>query len=131
VDSDPSEFNLPQTAGASIVATPQVSHQETTANLADGASLDFDFNIDSNPLFDMFVFADQALVVRVFVRQGAADTYRQLGADYNIAANVLTQPFGTSLQALRVPGSQTRVRLLNASGAATTVLSAQVHSRSL
>ena len=130
---DPSNYTVPSdAAGSTVTSLPQVSHQETTANLANGASIDFDFNIDYNPLFDMFVFADQALIVRVFIRQGAADTYRQLGADYLVPINTMQDVLrNLDGSPLRVPGSQVRVRLLNSSGVATTVLTAQVHSRSL
>lgn len=123
-----SEYNAPGVASATtIVAIPQVTHQETTANLADGASIDFDFNIDSNPVFDMFLRADQNLIVRVFVRLSSSDTYTQLGGDY-----LYVQPnLMNVLSALRVPGSMARIRILNSSGAATTVLAGQVHSRSL
>lgn len=121
-------FDLPpQAAGTSTTAIPQVTNQETLANLANGASIDFDFNIGFNPVFDMFVFADAALIVRVFVRQSVTDTYRQLGGDYGVAASTMTHV----LNGLRLPGAQARIRLLNSSGGATTALSAQVHSRSL
>lgn len=126
-----SDFNAPPaTFGSSVPVTPQVTHQETTANLANGASIDFDFNIDANPLFDMFVASNVDLIVRVFVRQSAADIYRQLGVDYLTVALSPIQPV-SPFTALRVPGSQARIRLLNSSGAASTTLSAQVHSRSI
>lgn len=129
--NDPGFYNVPAgaAAGTSTSVTPQVTHQETTANLGAGASIDFDFNIDSNPLFDLWIRTDQALTVRVFVRQGQSDVYAQLGNDYLVPANHPNA--GQVLTALRVPGSQARIRLLNLGGAPTANLSAQVHSRSL
>jgi hypothetical protein len=129
MDSDPSEYNIPGDVSPYAPATlvPQVTHQETTANLAAGASINFDFNIDFNPFFDMFVFADQILDVTIFVRQSSSDTFRQLGAALSTVASVMTQ----ILTAVRMPGSQLRVTLTNNTVTATTVLSAQVHSRSL
>lgn len=130
-DYDYGDYNIPPVLSGSstVVVIPQSSKQATTANLANLASIDFDFNIEFNPLFDMMIACDVALIVRVFCRQGAADTFRQLGADYIIPAGLVaqTQPF----VALRVPGDQARVRVLNNSGGPSATLSAQVHARSL
>jgi hypothetical protein len=130
MDYDPSEYNLPpdtSPAQAPSVIVPQVTHQETTANLAAGAAINFDFNVDYNPIFDMFVFATQILDVTIFVRQSTTDTYRQLGVALSGTANALIQ----ILNNVRYPGSQVRITLTNNTGVATTALSAQVHSRSL
>lgn len=131
VDRNPSLFNAPpSSAPATVTAVPQYQQKTTTLNLNGQASVDLDFTIDVTPWIDMFVFLDQAGIVRLFVREATSGTYRQLGADYPLVASVLTQPFTR----LRVPGSQLRVRLINnaAAGAAnaTTVLAAQVHARS-
>jgi hypothetical protein len=118
------------TAGASneVQALPEYSAQQTTSTLAAGASTDFDFNISFSPIFDMFVYADVALTVRVFVRQSSTDTFRQLGAD--IAANAAGE-VGNPLSNRRLPGEQVRIRLINNSGSAATSVSAQVQARSL
>lgn len=130
-DRDPNVFIYsPGVASAGTTTTvPQVSVQQTTVNLANGASIDFDFTTDTGPLFDLFVFADQVLDVHIFLRQGAADTYRKLdNATYaQGVANVMKQ----LIRGLRLAGSNVRIRLVNNSGAATTVVSAQVHARSL
>jgi hypothetical protein len=129
MDQDPSEYNIPADVSPYAPATlvPQVTHQETTANLAAGASINFDFNIDYNPIFDMFVFCDIVLDVTLFVRQSASDTFRQLGGAISGVAATLTQ----ILAGLRLPGSQARVTLTNNTGGASTTVSAQVHSRSI
>lgn len=127
---DASEYSAPGTVATtdSVLALPNLSGpQQTTTNLAAGASVDFDFNMDYNPILDMFVFCDIALIVRVFVRQSSSDTYRQLGADSNVVAATMTNV----LAALRVPGSQARVRILNNTAGASATLSAQVHARSM
>ena len=105
---------------------PSAVVQQSIVNLANGAQVDFDFLIDYNPWLDMFLSSDVALVVRVFVRESATGTFRQLGADYAVALSAnAQQPFTR----LRVPGSEARVRVLNNSGGASTRLQAQVHSR--
>lgn len=116
------------TSANEVQAIPELVTGESTTNLANNASTDFDFNIDYTPIFDMFVYADQALTVRVFVRQDSTDTFRQLGAD--IPANAAAA-LGNPLSGLRVPGSMARIRLINLSGVTTTALSAQVHTRSM
>jgi hypothetical protein len=130
-DRDPSVFNYSPALAGSGTSTlvPEVQKQQTTVNLAAAASIDFDFNVDTDPIFDMFVFADQILDVLIFLRQGASDTFRQLDAAIYASgvANVLKQ----LLTGVRFAGSQVRVRLINNSGVATTVLSAQVHARSM
>lgn len=128
-ENDASEYSAPGVSSIdSVLALPNLSGpQQTTANLANGASIDFDFNLDYNPILDMFLFCDVALIVRVFVRQSSLDTYRQLGADSAYVAGTLTN----ILAALRVPGSQGRVRILNNSGGASATLSAQIHARSM
>lgn len=132
VDRNPSLFNAPPSlAAATITSVPQYQLKTTTVNLNGQASVDLDFTIDVTPWLDMFVFMDQAGIVRLFTREGSSGIYRQLGADYPIVASVLTQP----ITRLRIPGSQLRVRLINnaAAGAAnaTTVLVEQIHARSL
>jgi hypothetical protein len=130
-DRDPSVFTYSAALAGSSTTTivPEVQKQQSTANLGIAATINFDFNTDTDPVFDLFVFADQALTVNVFIRQDATDTFRLLNnAPFAIGiANVL----GALLSAQRFPGSQVRVQLQNLSGVATTVLSAQVHARSV
>lgn len=128
--TDPSYYEIPDAqASASQVIIPQRSVQATTLNLAGGAQIDFEFNIDVSPIFDMFVRSDQVLIVRVFVRASTSDSYAQLGNDYNIAA--LHPSAAQPLTGIRLPGSQVRIRLRNDGVAATANLSAQIHARSI
>jgi len=130
-DRNANVFNYaPAVAGsATTTVVPQVQSQQTTANLAAGAAITFDFVIDTNPIFDLFVFADQVLTINVYIRQSGSDTFRLLNnAQYAAGiANVL----GDLIAGQRFPGSQVRIELKNNSGVGTTILSAQVHSRSL
>ncbi len=130
IDNDPGRYVIPDAAAVipPITFLPQSVHQETLANLGIGGSINFDFHTDLNPIFDLFVFADQVITVNVFLRQSDADTFRLLNnAAYGVGViNVLTQV----MQGARFSGSQVRIQLANNSGVATTTLSAQVHSRS-
>lgn len=98
-------------------------------NLANGQAIAFEFNIDTSPIFDAFVFADQAITLNVYLRQSPADTYRLLNntAFATGTANVLKQ----LMTGTRLAGSQAKIEFANGSGVDTTAFSAQVHSRSL
>jgi hypothetical protein len=130
IATDPSVFNNPPGTSASTqTAIPQFTAQQTTANLAAGATINFDFNTDTSPIFDVYVFADQPIQVIFFVRQSSTDTYRQL--DAGVFGTSLANQLNQVVRALRLAGSQVRVQLKNNTGSATTVLSAQAHSRSI
>ena len=123
----PGEINIGGAVGTSpTTVIPQFQRQQSTTNLADGASVDFDFSVDTQPVFDAWVFSNVALLVQIFARISDSDTYRQIGGDIPVAASVGTQ----ALQGRRVPGRQVRVRVLNSSGGASTTLEAQVTARS-
>jgi hypothetical protein len=126
-ETDPSAYNVsPDASVPNVLIIPQVQHQETLVNLAAGASIDFFFQLDFGPILDTFVFADQVITQRVFVRQSTLDTYRQLGGDNAGTANTLVQLSNGA----RLPGSQLRLRFINLSGAGTTAISIQAHVRS-
>lgn len=130
-DKHPGAYDFrPGTGGASTsTVIPSVQNQQTTANLGIGATINFDFTIDTGPILDMFVYADQPLDIVIFLRESASDTYQQL--DNAIQASGQKNVMKQVLRALRLAASQIRVQLQNNSGVATTVVSAQVHARSV
>lgn len=128
-ETDFTQFNIGgSTSTDSSAIIGEVVKLASTANLAVGASIDFDFNNDYAPIYDALCFANLALDIAVFVRQSSSDTFRQLGATTPAnAANAMGNP----LSGRRLPGSQTRIRFTNNGAATTTSLSIQVHARSL
>lgn len=126
--NDPNAFNIILSATPPTAVVPAVDHAETDVNLATGASIDFDFNIDQTPIVDGMVRADQALIVRCFTRLSPSDTFVQILNDILVAADITK--FTIALNVQRFPGSQLRIRVLNNSGFPTTTLRAQFHIRS-
>jgi len=127
---DPSGFNVRLTATPPTVIAPAVSKLETTANLANGASVDLELAIESTPFFDMMLTSDRDLVVQTFVRINAADTFRQIDNDIPVVADTkYVRVLGTNSSGHRLPGSLLRVRITNSSGAPTTRLIAQLLAR--
>lgn len=124
---DPSGYNLKLANLPPQVIAPAISKQSTTVNLANGASISFDFSIDQTPFADMMVSADRNLTVRTFVRIDQNDTFRQIDNDiaYNTGAT-----YDRMLDGKRFPGTLFRVTIINNSGAPTTRLTAEVQVRS-
>jgi hypothetical protein len=116
-----------------VPAVPEVARKESIGvQLADAGTMNFDFNIDTHPIIDMFVRTDRALEAVVFVRASPADTFAQLGGVFGpIPAAELHPAASYLINSLRLPGSQARIQLQNNTGAPTTVLVVQVHARSL
>lgn len=130
-DRDPGEWNVPPAAGGGIpvvAIVPQMQKQGTLANLGIAGTFDMDFNIDYTPILDVMLFADRAIDIELWLRQSDADTFRRLddAVFASGTANILRQP----IRGLRVAASMLRVRFVNNSGVATTILSAQAHVRS-
>lgn len=127
--NDPGTFSIAENTSGPATVVPQSTHQETFANLANLAVINFDFTIEFSPIFDAYVSADVALILRVFVIPDLADPqgYQQIGADYLVPALTPSHV----LRGLRLPANFARVQLFNNSGGPSTVLSAQVHARSI
>ena len=124
---DPSGYNLRLSTAPPQTVAPAVSKLSTTVNLANGASISFDFNIDQTPFADMMVSSDRNLSITTLVRIDQNDTFRQIDnpIPYNAGAT-----YDRMLDGKRFPGSVFRVTILNNSGAPTTRLSAEVQVRS-
>jgi len=128
---DPSGYNIRLTATPPTAVVPAVSKLSTTANLADGASVDLEFQIDSVPLLDMILSSDRDLTIQTFVRIDENDTFRQVDNDIPYVADVkYARILGTNSDGHRIPGTLFRIRITNSSGVATTRLLAQAIARS-
>ena len=130
-DRDPNVWNLPGVdtgMGGAVSLVPEVQKQNTTVNLGAGASVNFDFNIDFDPIVDLMVFADQIIDVVIFLRASPAATFRQL--DGVIFASGIANTLKYLVKAQRLPGSQLRLQLQNNGVTPTTVMEAQAHVRS-
>lgn len=124
---DPSGYAIRLSSAPPQTVAPAVSKLSTTANLAAGASIDFEFSMDQTPFVDMMLSSDQNLTVRTFVRIDQTDTYRQIDNDINYVAGT---SYDRQLDGKRFPGSLLRVRILNPGAVATTRLNAEVQVRS-
>ena len=132
-DRDPGFWEIPTAAAPQTVAIPQVNKQTYSTNLGAGAVVDFDFSIDTGPIFDMFLFADQVLQVFIYIRTGPTDTFRLLNSD--VAAGLFASGVAGALKQImngqRFPGSQVRVEVQNNSGTPTTALDLEITARSM
>lgn len=128
---DPSGFNIILAATPPTAVVPAVSKLSSTVNLGAGASIDFEFQIDSVPLLDMMLSADQNLTVQTFVRIDQTDTFRQIDNDIPyVTSAAYTRILGTNADGARFPGTLLRVRVTNPGAVATTRFGAEVTARS-
>lgn len=123
-DTDPSGYNIPGASAVlgTITITPSATSFVSTTNILAAGTTPVDFNIDSTPILDVMLFADQVIDVNVYLRASDTDTFRLLdGTVQGVGvANVMKQP----VRGLRLAGAQARVEFVNNSGVATTVFSA-------
>lgn len=127
---DPSGYNLRLAAAAPSVIAPAISKISTTANLAGGASIDMELNIDQTPWIDMMLSSDQNLTVQTFVRIDQADTFRQVDNDIPYVAGIkYARALGLNSGGSRFPGTLIRIRITNPGAVATTRLAAEVQAR--
>lgn len=124
---DPSGYAVKLSAVPATVIAPSIAKLSTTANLAPGAFIEFEFTMDQSPIADMMVSADQNLTIATFVRIDQTDTYRQI--DNNIPYNAGVT-YDRMLDGKRFPGTLWKVRITNTSAIATTRLNAEVQVRS-
>jgi len=128
---DPSGFEVVLTATPPTAVVPAVSKISSTVNLAAGASIDFEMQIDSVPFLDMMLSSDVDLTVQTFVRIDQDDTFRQVDNDTPyVASTSYTRILGTNADGHRMPGTLLRVRITNPGAVATTRMLAQLIARS-
>lgn len=124
---DPSGYTIRLSSTPPVSVVPAISKLSTTANLAAGASVDLEFNIDQVQFLDMMLSADQDLTVQSFVRIDQSDTFRQIDNDIPYTAGI---KYERMLDGKRFVGTLLRIRITNPGAVATTRLGAEIQARS-